>query len=178
MNELQRNPIVLSGLAIAIIAFGAVGCGDLNIIEPEDNQPTDVIGVMESLRPELDELSTTYPELSEARDIKVISASDGSSHTTAYRKNCTFHGKRGYEDIGANACAVALRVVTSERFQKEVREVAMPAPGHTWPNLKLVGWTTVHVGKQPTPGFQREVQELINEHVEMLNALDAQKAQK
>ena len=110
--------------------------------------------------------------------LNIISAPDGSSSTVAYTKNCTFTGKRRYKDTGANACAVAIRVMTGKRYQKDVREVAMQMPAFNWANLQLVGWTTVHVGKQPTAGFEARMHKLISEHVSMINALDARAAAK
>ncbi|MDP7289003.1 MAG: hypothetical protein QGH94_13540 [Phycisphaerae bacterium] len=164
-------------IAIALVVLSVLGCNDI-ITTTSVDQPTDIQGVMQSMKTELGELSSTYPELSDAGDINIITASDGSSRTVAYRKNCTFRGKMGYEDTGANACAVALRVMTGERFQKDVREVAMPAPDFTWTNLKLVGWTTLHLGKQPSPGFEYRMRQVISRHVAMINDLDAQKAPK
>ena len=147
------------------------------VVKPA-SQPKDIMGVMRSLKAELGMLSSAYPELSGAGDIKIVSAPDGSTHTVAYTNNCTFTGKRGYKDTGANACAVALRVMTGKRYQKDVRHVAMQMPGFNWANLKLVGWTTVHVGKRPTVGFEAQMRKLISEHVSMINALDARSAPK
>ena len=48
----------------------------------------------------------------------------------------------------------------------------MQAPAFRWANLKLVGWTTVYVGKQPSAGFEAQMRKLLSKHVAMLNELD------
>ena len=106
------------------------------------------------------------------------SAPDGSAHTVACTKNCTFTGKRGYRDTGPKACAVALRVMTGKQHQKDVRKAAMQIPALTWANLQLVGWTTLHVGKQPTAGFEAQIRKLVSKHMSMINDLDARAAPK
>jgi hypothetical protein len=164
-------------MTLALASLLACGCTDAPAVKPA-NQPEDIMGVMRSLKAELGKLSSAYPELSSANDTNIISAPDGSTCTVAYTKNCTFTGKRGYKDTGANACAVALRVMTGKRYQKDVRQVAMQAPGFNWANLQLVGWTTVHVGKQPTAGFKAKMRKLVSEHVSMINALNARAAPK
>jgi hypothetical protein len=175
--ELRRLGGILGVVILALAGLLVHGCVDTPAVKPA-NQPKDIIGVMRSLKAELGKLSSAWPELSGAKDINIISASDGSAHTVAYTNNCTFTGKRGYQDTGPNACAVALRVITGKRFQKDVREVAMQAPAFTWANLQLVGWTTVHVGKQPSAGFEAQIRKLISEHVAMINELDDRAAPK
>jgi hypothetical protein len=165
-------------MTLALVGFGVLGCVDGPIVKPADDQPDDIMGVMRSLKADLGELSSTYPELANAGKINIVSAPDGSSHTVAYTNNCTFLGKQGYHNTGANACAVALRVMTGKRFQKDVREVAMQAPDFTWRNLKLVGWATVHVGKQPSTGFEYRIRKLVSKHVAMINELDLRAAPK
>jgi len=155
------NRSLTISIALIAAAFGSVGCSDLLEIMPSSG-PKDVDGVLESFKTDLGELSETYPELSGAGEMKVVSDPDGSSKTAAYTKNCKFTGKAGYKDTGMNACAVALRVMTGRRFSKDVREVAMPQPDHTWRNLKLVGWTTLHAGKKPSRGFKAAMQKLID----------------
>ncbi|MDP6545469.1 MAG: hypothetical protein QGH60_15900 [Phycisphaerae bacterium] len=177
-TEVRARLRRFGGVAIAVcLGLLACGCTDAPAVKPT-NQPKDIMGVMRSLKAELGMLSSAYRELSDAGNIKIISAPDGSTHTVAYTNNCTFTGKRGYKDTGDNACAVALRVMTGKRYQKDVREVAMQMPGFNWANLQLVGWTTVHVGKQPSAGFEARMRKLISDHVSMINALDTRAAPK
>ena len=171
MSTHETKPMILIATIGLLVGLGVTGCGDFLATDTAD-QPDTVMGVMQSLKTELGQLSSTYPELAEAGEIEIISSKDGSSHTTAYTKNARFLGKRGYEDDGENACVVALRVQTGEQFQKDVREVAMPAPDYSWANLKLVGWTTLYVGKQPSVGFEARMRKLITDHVAMINELE------
>jgi len=161
--------------SLLVIGYAVSGCADWPSSRKDEDRPRDVIGVMQSLKTELGKLSATYPELAGAKDIKIISAPDASSHTVAYSNNCTFLGKRGYQDTGANALAIGLRVITAERFRRDVREVAMQAPEHSWRNLNLVGWSNLHLGKDPSPGLTDEINKLLAAHVKMIDDLDGAK---
>lgn len=172
--ELRRTGSAVIAATLVLGGLGVCGCSDA----PDPNQPKDVMDVLHSLKAELGKLSSAYPELAGAGDINVISAPDGSEHTVAYRNNCTFTGKRGYEDTGANACAVALRVMTGKQYQKDVNEIAMQIPDFRWENLQLVGWANVYVGKKPSAGFEDAMNQLLGEHVLLINALDARAAAK
>jgi len=158
--------------ALLVIGFAVCGCADWPPSDKSADRPQDVVGVMQSLKTELGKLSSAYPELADAKDIKIISAPDASAHTVAYSHNCTFLGKRGYQDTGPNALAVGLRVITAQRFRRDVSEVAMQAPDHSWRNLKLVGWTSLHLGKNPSPGLADRINKLLAAHVTMIGDLD------
>ena len=128
--------------------------------------------ILASLKTELIEMSSTYPELVGARDIRIHGALEGTPlYGLDYIHNCKYWGKRGYEDAGPHATHIEFRI-TKRPEEGKGFSFQTQGPTVTWPNLNLVGWTRVHVGKGASPGFEAKVREVLQQHVKLINELD------
>ena len=140
------------------------------------DQPHDVAGVMASLKAELVKLSADYPELAGAKAIRVSVGPAGTSHELPYWHNCKYRRKGAYEDTGPSAVHVGFRVMRLQQFHEAVHKVQMPIPTHRWASLNMVGWTALHIGEKPSPGFAARMEALLEKHVKMLDYLDRRAA--
>jgi hypothetical protein len=129
----------------------------------------DVERIMASLRTEFAKISSTYPELPEADDVRITRTD--VFYGLKYIRDCTYLGKRGHEDTGPRPVHLRFEVYSLSE-QGDPIPYAVRKPDHTWDNLRLVGWTRVYVGKDASPGFADKAREIIDRHVAMVDALD------
>lgn len=122
--------------------------------------------VFASLKAGLVRLSAEHAELAGAGDVAV------EPNGVSYSRNCRYMGKRGYEDTGPKAMAIAIEVMTVGRYQEQVRKVAMQMPGRRWDRLGLVGWATLHLGKDIPPALSAKLAALLEKHLAMIDDLD------
>jgi len=139
--------------------------------------PAEVLAVIASLKAELEELLSGYPELGNAGDIRIRGPVEVAGlHELAYLHDCKYWGKRGYEDTGPHPVHVTFSVVwrpaQGERFPFPISD-----PIVTWPNLNLVGWVHLYVGEGGTPGIWAKIREVLDRHVEMMNVLERRAAE-
>ncbi|MHC4744478.1 MAG: hypothetical protein ACYS8Z_21395, partial [Planctomycetota bacterium] len=131
-----------------------------------------VADILASFKTKLVEMSSDYPELADAKDIRIDGALEGAPlYGLDYLHNCRYWGKRGHEDTGPHAVHIEFRVTTQPKDGEGYNFQTTP-PTETWPDLKLVGWTLVYLGKDASPGFEAKVREVLQQHVEMINKLN------
>ncbi|MBW8036739.1 MAG: hypothetical protein FVQ79_14215, partial [Planctomycetes bacterium] len=139
-------------------------------------KPVEILGVLESLKKSLIEISSDWPELAGVKDIRIEGPSENKIiYRLDYRHNCKFMGKRGHKDTGPNAVHIEFRVSKQYGAEEDHIYGATKAPQYSWPNLKMDGWASVHVGKNPSTGFEAEIRTLFYEKVLQMYMLDAHK---
>jgi len=138
-----------------------------------DNSEAQIRGIADvfaSLKADLIAMSADYPEFADVKHVAI--GKQGITHGIVYEYNCGFGGKRGYKDTGPNALAIGIEVMTFREFSEKVDTVAMQAPLYRWKKLELVGWPTLHFGKDIPETLVKRLERLLRKHVEMIDQLD------
>lgn len=128
--------------------------------------------ILTSLKTRLVEMSSIYPELVGARDIHIEGVLGNTLlYGLDYYHNCKYWGKRGYEDTGPHSAHIEFKI--SKRPENGNNfSFQTQAPSEIWPNLDLVGWAHIYVGKNASPGFEDQIREVLQQHIDMINELD------
>ena len=136
------------------------------------NVSSEIEAIVESLRASLVELSSEYPEMADANDIHIKGTlTDMPLYGFDYFHNCKNWGKRGYEETGSSAIHIGFRMTTLPEEGKGFDFQTTP-PAKTFPNLKLVCWTDLFLGKNPTPGLQENLENLLDQTIYKIIVLD------
>lgn len=130
----------------------------------------EVADVFASLKAELAAMSSDYPQFADVKDVAI--GKQGVMYGIKYEHNCRYWGKRGYEDTGPNAVAIGIEVMTFGEFSEKVKTVELQLPLLRWEELELVGWATIHFGKDIPEALAKRLNELRERHIEMIDQLD------
>jgi serine/threonine protein kinase len=137
----------------------------------QNDQPTTVAAVVQSLAKKLSGITTKYPELATYKEAE---ANRGDS--LFYSQNFVepTGQKRGIKDsdFGKDGCFIGF---STAPIPPKDRVHPMTPPTLELENLGLYLWAEIRTGATPSNGFQKEIEELLHFHAEMLKAMDSKK---
>lgn len=170
--------------SVLLVLMALLVCGGCSVRVDTDDEdetarrhqvaaPEMVDDVMASLEGDLAEIAGQYPELAgwEPKAEHVADRQGDSGLGIFFERNCTWRGEAGWQDSTPDAAA----------FQFVVRPMPGPeafygrgeTPQLELPNLRVHGWSQIHVGPGASEGLRQDLRECCRKHVEMLAAMDS-----
>jgi hypothetical protein len=132
--------------------------------------PTNIPGVVESLKKEMIALSGKYPELSGVDDIHTGPLPNTDFYGLDYRHNFRPTPQGGWDEAGANAARI--RFVIHPLPQGGQWAPNMPVPVKTYTAMNTALFITLETGSQPTEGFKAEMTKVLARHITMIDEIE------
>lgn len=133
--------------------------------------PKNMTGVIASLKADLIALSVRFSELADVNAIRTGQIPNGSSfYGLQYVHDLKPWGKGGREATGPRP--VEVRFVVHPRRELPRVAVEMQAPTKTYEAMALALWSQSYAGPGTTAGLDKELQAVLDRHVQMVAELE------